>query len=89
MPSWKELKRFCEHDGWELYKITDHYFYRKQDADGNISFKFVAAYQGSTGMKSVVAREDDDKWYDLQGRQLNGRPSRKGIYINNGKKKVK
>lgn len=60
-----------------------------QDADGNISFKFVAAYQGSTGMKSVVAREDDDKWYDLQGRQLNGRPSRKGIYINNGKKKVK
>ncbi len=29
MPSWKELKRFCEKDGWELYKDTDHYFYRK------------------------------------------------------------
>jgi hypothetical protein len=34
MPSWKELKRFCEHDGWELYKDTDHYFFRKDsDAD--------------------------------------------------------
>lgn len=29
MPSWRELKRFCERDGWELYKDTDHYFYRK------------------------------------------------------------
>ena len=29
MPSWKELKRFCERDGWELYKQTDHDFYRK------------------------------------------------------------
>ncbi len=29
MPSWKELKRFCEKDGWELYKQTDHDFYRK------------------------------------------------------------
>ena len=36
MPRWKELKRFCEHDGWDLYKNTDHYFYRKVDTDGNI-----------------------------------------------------
>ena len=36
MPSWKELKRFCENDGWELYKTTDHYFYRKIDTSGNI-----------------------------------------------------
>lgn len=36
MPRWKELKRFCEKDNWELYKDTDHYFYRKQDPDGNI-----------------------------------------------------
>lgn len=24
MPRWKDLKRFCENDGWELYKSTDH-----------------------------------------------------------------
>ena len=29
MPRWKDLKRFCERDGWELYKNTDHYFFKK------------------------------------------------------------
>ena len=36
MPSWRELKRFCERDGWELYKDTDHYFYRKAGKDGTV-----------------------------------------------------
>jgi hypothetical protein len=34
MPSWKDLKRFCERDEWELYKQTDHYYYRKLMPDG-------------------------------------------------------
>ena len=38
MPSWKNLKRFCENDGWELYKNTDHYFYRKESDDGTPRF---------------------------------------------------
>ncbi len=29
MPRWSELRRFCENDGWELFKQTDHYYYRK------------------------------------------------------------
>ena len=28
----------------------------------------------------------NDKWYALDGRELNGKPSAKGLYINNGKK---
>jgi predicted RNA binding protein YcfA (HicA-like mRNA interferase family) len=36
MPSWKDLKRFCEQDGWERYKKTDHWFYRKSDSNGNV-----------------------------------------------------
>lgn len=36
MPSWKELKRFCENDGWICFKDTDHYYYRKIDNDGSI-----------------------------------------------------
>ena len=36
MPRWKELKRYCDRDGWELYKETDHYFYRKLLPDGMI-----------------------------------------------------
>ena len=29
MPSWRDLRRFCEHDDWLLVKDTDHYFYEK------------------------------------------------------------
>ena len=36
MPQWKELKRFCDRDGWELYKSTNHYYYRKIDDGGNV-----------------------------------------------------
>ena len=30
----------------------------------------------------------NDKWYDLNGRKLNGMPTKRGIYILNGKKVV-
>ena len=46
MPRWRELKRFCERDGWELYKDTDHYFYRKKDAQGNVKFTKVSKGSG-------------------------------------------
>lgn len=36
MPRWKELKRFCENDGWVLYKDTDHYYFRIIDENGNV-----------------------------------------------------
>lgn len=46
MPRWKELKRFCDRDGWELYKDTDHYYYRKQDSNGNIKYTKVSRGSG-------------------------------------------
>jgi hypothetical protein len=46
MPTWKELKRFCDREGWTLYKQTDHYFFRKQDADGTIRFTKVSKGSG-------------------------------------------
>ena len=30
----------------------------------------------------------NSEWYDLSGRKLNGKPTTKGLYINNGKKVV-
>ena len=39
-----------------------------------------------TGIAPVVATpKNDDLWYDLQGRRLNAEPTRKGLYIHNGK----
>jgi hypothetical protein len=29
---------------------------------------------------------DPNAWYDLNGRKLDGKPTQKGIYINNGRK---
>ena len=55
MPSWKELKRFCENDGWELYKDTDHYYYRKVDNDGTIRRTKVS--KGSGEVKYQLWRE--------------------------------
>lgn len=36
MPSWKDLKRFCERDYWELYKETDHWYFRKAIPNGTL-----------------------------------------------------
>ncbi len=61
MPRWKELKRFCERDGWELYKDTDHYFYRKTDDDGTIRMTKVS--KGSGEIKGSM-------WKEILKRQL-------------------
>jgi len=46
MPRWKEVKRFCDNDDWELYKVTDHYFYRKVDEAGNVKWTKVSKSSG-------------------------------------------
>jgi hypothetical protein len=33
-----------------------------------------------------MSNVQSDSWYDLQGRRLSGKPTRKGIYIYKGKK---
>lgn len=35
-PKFKDLKHYCEKDNWELFKETDHWYYRKVLKDGNI-----------------------------------------------------
>lgn len=53
-------------------------------ADGTISFDFMG---GTSGIHPIIeVMDSDNSWYDLQGRRLEGKPTRKGIYINNRKK---
>jgi hypothetical protein len=49
MPSWRDLQRFCDRDGWELYKDTDHYFYRKLMDDGTLKQTKVSKGTGEIG----------------------------------------
>lgn len=62
MPSWKELKKFCERDGWELYKDTDHYYFRKFDDDGAIRRTKVSKGSGEIGIHL---------WREILKKQLN------------------
>ena len=54
MPTWKELRRFCERDGWELVRDTDHYFYRKFE-DG--IYKSTKVSKGTGEIKHHLWRE--------------------------------
>ena len=61
MPRWKELKRYCDRDGWELYKETDHYFYRKILPDVTILITKV-----SKGSGEIHSR----MWQEILKKQL-------------------
>lgn len=61
MPKWSDLKRFCERDGWELYKTTDHLFYRKRMPDGTLKLTKVS---NSTG------EIPKPLWEEIRKRQL-------------------
>ena len=46
---------------------------------------------GTTGIQNVpysMFNVQSDTWYDLQGRKLSGKPTQKGIYIYQGKKRI-
>ena len=43
----------------------------------------------ATGISAVTTEQSTGKIYDLQGRQLKGNPTQRGIYIVNGKKVIK
>ncbi|WP_105614745.1 hypothetical protein [Vallitalea okinawensis] len=61
MPTWKELKRFYERDNWELYKNTDHYFFRKRMSNGELKRTKV-----SRGSKEIPR----NLWEEILRRQL-------------------
>ena len=43
---------------------------------------------GIENVQSSMLNVQSDSWYDLQGRRLSGRPTKKGLYLFNGKKVV-
>lgn len=61
MPRWRELKRFCDNDDWELYKETDHYYYRKIMDDGTIKRTKVSKGSGEI---------HDKMWKEILKKQL-------------------
>ena len=61
MPSWKDLRRFCERDGWKLYKKTDHLYFRKEMDSGELKRTKV-----SMGSHEIPRK----LWKEILNRQL-------------------
>ena len=72
--------------GWWNAALYDH----------NTGKPYAAFYElknfnnGSSGFQGVVTekKSNDNNWYTIEGRRLGGEPSKSGIYINQGKKKI-
>jgi hypothetical protein len=90
---------FCATDLMTADKLTTKY---QLDANGvedeeeDRSLPAPDSYQGdndgeATGIAPVIHtidRDGTERWFDLNGRQLSSKPTKKGIYINKGKKSV-
>jgi len=66
-------------------------FVEGNNTPASIPFRRSIDGEGTTGVDLIDNGKliiDNDGWYDLNGRKLNGKPSQKGVYIKNGKKIV-
>ena len=52
-----------------------------------VNIKFI--YDKTSGISVVYSADDAAVWYDINGTRLENAPTRKGVYIRNGKKVVK
>ena len=43
---------------------------------------------GTTKINTTIAEKTNDRWYDLNGQKLQGKPTKKGIYMKNGNKYI-
>lgn len=60
-----------------------------QPAAARAVTRSIVGGNGTTGIDAIEnVTIDNEGWYDLQGRKLQAKPNRKGIYIHNGKKVV-
>jgi hypothetical protein len=72
------------------YSITNKSFLFSGDSsygsltDGVLQLTF----DSSTGIRTIVTDDEEATWYDLSGRKLNGKPTKKGLFIKNGQKEV-
>lgn len=78
---------------WKTQRVTDKW-YDASLFDNETGCALPALYElkafnnGSTSIPAVVSEEASYPWYTLDGRKIEGKPTRKGIYINRQDKVV-
>ena len=83
--------------GWQMVQVNDDGSQSERMVDGE-QYAFtmpscrsltVNAVFETSGIHTILASDkQDDTWYTIDGRRLNGRPQRSGLYINAGRKVV-
>jgi type 1 fimbria pilin len=62
-------------------------FLALNESNGSRGFSIEFEDDGTTGLRTIDnGSRDSDSWYSLDGRKYNGKPTAKGVYINNRKK---
>ena len=80
---------------WNTKRVT-YNWYNASLFDNETGKALPALYElknfnnGSSGIQGIVTEKktNDDNWYSIEGRRLGGEPSKSGIYINQGKKRI-
>jgi len=72
---------------FEVYTFHESHHHNGSGAR-TISISSLFGGEGTTGIIDVIAEPNGDRWYDMNGRRLQSKPVRKGVYIKNGKKVV-
>ena len=84
-------KLYYPNDAMVIYAFRG-YFHLNGITAGDVTSArmFFGDENDATGIKTMsdVRSQMDDAWYTLDGRKLQGKPTQKGVYINNGKKVV-
>jgi hypothetical protein len=94
-----QLSNYLDIDGKTVtLNLNGHTLKRQMaaaDAGGQViavmnisAFKLNFGDDESTGITTTNYTNSSDAWYTIDGQLLNGKPTQKGIYINNGKKVV-
>ena len=83
--------------GWQMVQVNDDGSQSERMVDGE-QYAFtmpscrslmVNAVFETSGIHTILASDkQDDTWYTIDGRRLNGRPQQSGLYINAGRKVV-
>ena len=57
----------------------------QMDENGYLSFDFMANATGIEDVTTDKGKQTTNGWYTLDGRQLNGKPTQRGMYVHAGK----
>jgi arabinogalactan endo-1,4-beta-galactosidase len=78
---------------WATKRVTEKW-YDASLFDNETGRALPALYElkafddGATAIFSAISKEEQEAWYTLDGRRLEGKPSHKGLYINKGEKLI-